>query len=83
MRVPNTIKQTTFGLSQGNITPTNSSPKRSKRVIARIETVPNRSTALKPSPSFVRGLCRSRKRSKRTKVVPDIGRLIQKHHASS
>lgn len=78
--VPNTIKQMTFGLFQGNIAPPKSNPRRSSTVTARIESVPNQSTALMPSPSFVRGLCTSSKRSKRTNAIPQTGRLIQKHH---
>lgn len=77
--VPNTTKQTTFGLLQGNTAPPKSNPTRNNRVIARIEKVPNQSMTFRPSPNFVRGLCTS-KRSNRTKVTPEIGRLIQKHH---
>ena len=77
--VPNTIKQITFGLFQGNIVPPKSSPTRSRAVIARIESVPYQSMALRPSPSFVRGLLTSRKRSKRPNAMPHIGTLIQKH----
>ena len=79
INVPNRIKQMTFGLFQGNIDPPKSSPKRSRRIIVRIERVPNQSMALRPSPSFVRGLCTSRKKSNRTNVIPHMGTLIQKH----
>jgi hypothetical protein len=59
--VPNRIKQMTFGLFQGNIVPPKSSPIRSRVVIAKIESVPYQSMALRPSPSFVHGLLTSRK----------------------
>jgi hypothetical protein len=75
--VPNTIKQMTFGLFQGNIVPPKSSPIRSRVVIARIESVPLQPMVLRPSPSFVRGLLTSRKRSKRPNVMPHKGTLIQ------
>lgn len=77
--VPNTIKKITFGLFQGNIVPPKSSPTRSRVVIARIESVPYQSMALRPSPSFVRGLLTSGKRSKRPNGMPHMGTLIQKH----
>jgi len=62
--VPNTTKQMTFGLFQGNIVPPKSSPTRSRVVIARIESVPLQSIVLRPSPSFVRGLLTSRKKAR-------------------
>ena len=76
---PNMIKQMTVGLDQGNVAPPNSRPSSNMSTTPIIDNVPNQSMALRPSRKRVRGLWTSRNRKSRMKVVPEMGRLIQKH----
>jgi hypothetical protein len=76
---PKTMRQMTFGDDQGKMTPPKSRPRSSMRVSPRTHKLPKKSIALRPSTTFVLGLCTSRKNKRRKKVVPEMGRLIQKH----
>jgi hypothetical protein len=76
---PKTIRQITFGDDHGNITPPKSRPRSNMRVSPRMHRLPKKSMAMIPSTTFVLGLWTSRKKRSRTKAVPEIGRLTQKH----
>ena len=75
---PARIKPIFVGLFHGNTVPPKSSPRRSIAIRPRIERQPSHSMAFSPTRNGVRGLCTSRKRNSRMKVVPAIGRMIQK-----
>lgn len=79
-RAPKTSKQITFGDDQGNVFPPKSRPIKSINVNAKMLIEPAQSTALTPSTNGVLGLCTSRKKSNKTNVTPQQGRLIHQHH---
>jgi hypothetical protein len=60
MRAPIMIRHRTCGDFHGNVAPPNSNPRRTIKVTARIERLPNQSTAFRPSTTAVFGLCTSR-----------------------
>ena len=80
MRAPKMMRHRTCGDFHGNVAPPNSNPSRTIKVTARIERLPNQSTAFRPSTTAVFGLCTSRKTSSRMKVAPQIGRFTQNAH---
>jgi hypothetical protein len=53
MRIPNTIKQITFGEFHGNVSPPKSRPSNVISVTPSMVTVPNQSTAFIPSQILV------------------------------
>ena len=78
IRQPKTIRQTTFGESQGKVVPPKFRPSRGMIVRPTMEMLPNQSIALRPSEIAVFGLWTSKKRRMRTKASAEHGRLIQK-----
>lgn len=78
MQAPATIRPITVGLFHGKVAPPKSRPSRSITINPRTEAVPNQSIALIPVARDVRGLWTSKKKRRRRKAVPQIGRLIQK-----
>jgi hypothetical protein len=79
-RAPIIMRQSTWGETQGYVAPPNSSPSKTMRVTARIEKLPNQSTAFRPATTSVLGLCTSRNIDSRMNVVPQIGRFNQNAH---
>src|ERR1700712_2489082 len=79
-RAPKMIRHITCGDFQANVSPPKSKPSNSMRVSPRTEMLPNQSIARNPSIIFVLGLCTSKKKKRRTNVIPQMGRLIQKVH---
>jgi hypothetical protein len=79
-RAPKIIRQITCGDFQANVAPPKSNPSSNMSVSPSTEALPNQSMALNPSIIFVLGLCTSKKKTRRTNVMPEIGRLIQKVH---
>jgi hypothetical protein len=74
------MRQITRGEFQGTVAPPNSRPSSSIRTKPMIDRLPNQSIALRPSRIGVLGLWTSRYRNNKMKVVPEMGRLIQKFH---
>ena len=77
---PKTIRQTTFGEFQGNVSPPKSRPSKVMRVTPSIVTVPNQSIAFIPSHILVLGLWTSKNSKIIRKAKPAKGRLIYQIH---
>ena len=73
---PTVIKTSTVGEVQSNDSPPMFRPSKVIRVTASSARLPSQSTALSPAQTGVLGLCTSRKRSRMTKLRPQIGRFM-------